>query len=536
MCGRQRHAAAHRHRRQWRAWRPAAIVGNSTNEKQWNVDNTIVGDGTIGGANLTLTNDGVIKASGSGTTLEIKPNIARTLNVLTGNLQIDDGATLKLDGSTPETINFLTDTNQNQGTLYLNDTANGGQGATNTVNTTTFTNVNNNTAGTFEITGPGDVTANSGSGIRFVTDTSGNVNITVDGSGNVTGGGSGSSGIFVQLTSMSDNGSITVNQTGTISGSQHGIFTQTQGNGAISITTSRDVTVTTGGSSTSGKDFSGILADSFGTGSLRVTTATNHTVDSSKGGSGILAVNEDTVGSGSSIMVTANGTIHSGSANTAGGTQPAGISAGYNSGASGTVTVTSYATITAEEGPGILAFMSGGGTGDVYVYDEDPAQITTKADASPTSNTNKAPYGIFASNSGTGSVYVTTYGNNQITSESSGIVAANSASAIPDSRASIINVIANTSPGTLNNNSGAVRRILGFWGGTGSSQNTPNDQVCGSITIDTRDITADAETGSAPERWCVGCYRHRRSKRPSRPTRRNVGQYGIDGKLNPASP
>ena len=494
------------------------IKGNDhDSEKLNNSNNFISGSGTIGGTNFSLINDGTIQALGG--TLEIKPNITRSSpTVLSGNLQIGDGATLKLDGSTPETINFLMDTNSNQGTLYLNDTT-GGTGASNTVNTTTLTP---STSGTFEITGPGDVTATSGSGIRFVTTTTGTANITIDGSGNVSGG-SGFVGVTAQLNNALDSGSITIHQFGNVSGGQEGIVAITQGNGNVSVTTVDNVTVTTNNSSTANKDFSAIFAAASGTGSLLVATASGHTIDSTNGGAanggaGIQALNEDSnaTDNAGGITVNAYGTIDSGSVDNANGTEPAGIIAGYTSAASGSVEVDNYATINAAAGPGILAFM-GTGAGDVTVNLGPGVQITAQNSASPTSttNTNSAPFGIQAGTSGTGNVYVdmSSSANDMIRSGSAGIAAFNdfdpTSSTTNSSNPGTIQVVAygTIDSGTILTNSSTrpAGIIATYQGGTGSSANQPNQYLYGSISITSyATITAQAGDGIRAVNYGVG--------------------------------
>ncbi len=495
------------------------IKGNDHNsEKLNNSNNFISGSGTIGGTNFSLINDGTIQALGG--TLDIKPNITRSSpTVLSGNLQIGDGATLNLDGSTPETINFLTDTNSNQGTLYLNDTT-GGTGASNTVNTTTLPP---STSGTFEITGPGDVTATSGSGIRFVTTTTGTANITIDGRGNVSGG-SGFVGITAQLNNALDSGSITIHQFGNVSGGQEGIVAITQGNGNVSVTTVDNVTVTTNNSSTANKDFSAIFAATSGTGSLSVTTASGHTINSTNGGAanggaGIQALNEDSNATDNTggITVNAYGTINSGSTNNANGTEPAGIIASYTSAASGSVEVDDNATnINAGAGPGILANMSTG-AGDVTVNLGPGVQITAQNSASPTSTTNqnKAPFGIQAGSTGTGSVYVNmaTSADDVIMSGSAGIAAFNdfdpTSSTTNSSNPGTIDVVAygTINSGTILTNTGKrpAGIIATYQGGTGSSANQPNPFLFGSITVDSHaTITAQAGDGIRAVNYGIG--------------------------------
>ena len=150
--------------------------------------------------------------------------------------------------------------------------------------------------GNINITTSGDVTGNNGSGIAAIIH-SGSVaggSISVD-AANVTGSGTGSIGVDAEIDNHSS-GSVTVSDFGNVSGSQYGIFASTDGTG--------DVAVTAGGST---------------------TTITS-------GGSGILAVDQDTSSFGtvsSTITVTTYGTIDFGATLNGNGSAPSGIDAGY---------------------------------------------------------------------------------------------------------------------------------------------------------------------------------------------------------------
>ncbi|MGD1212983.1 MAG: hypothetical protein ABR973_16735 [Candidatus Acidiferrales bacterium] len=110
-----------------------------------------------------------------------------------------------------------------------------------------------------------------------------------------------------------------------------------------------------------------------GTGNITVSTSTGDVITS--GSSGIDAVNEVAATDGSTITVTAYGTIDSGSTNNLSGSAPAGIIAGYFPDAvhsadlsvMGTVIVNNYANITASAGYGIEAY--NWGQGNVTVND-----------------------------------------------------------------------------------------------------------------------------------------------------------------------
>src|SRR5229473_1773348 len=285
-----------------------AILSNGVAATLTNYD-TISGVGTIGDANLTLINDGVIKASGG--TLEIATDVSGTA-IATG-LQIGDNSTLQLDGSDTETVKFLSGTGPGThgGTLILNDlTVSGDNHTINAVSTI---------GGSFTITGAGNVTATSGDAIDFtatvapstppavlsitpsgsitgaagginVAQTRGNVTITasgsvvgqagtgistvisggggsilVNGSGDVTGTGTGTSGIFAKISNTANPGSVTVSQTGNIGGGADGVFAFTAGNGNVAVTTGASKTIT-------GTAQYAIEAGSKGTGNISVTT------------------------------------------------------------------------------------------------------------------------------------------------------------------------------------------------------------------------------------------------------------------------
>jgi hypothetical protein len=407
-----------------------ALLSNGAAATLTNYD-TISGIGTIGDAHLTLINDGTIEAVGG--TLEIATDVSGT-----GSLEVGDHSTLKLDGSDSETITFLSGTGPGThgGTLILNDLTPSGDNHT--------VNAVSSTPGSFLITGTGNVTAATGDGIDFnasggvsgnaapvsittsgaitgavkgilVTQTgrgdititsSGNVvgnagtgisaiiqgtagfgSILVNGSGDVTGTGASSDGILAEILHATDNGNVTVSQTGNVSGGQDGIVavigTSANGGGTgnIVVTTGANAAIT-------GTSRLGISAVTFGTGSISVAMASSGDVITS-GASGILAVNQATTilaAANSTISVTAHGEIDSGSNNNPNGSAPSAIDAGYlpggsktpNGSVSGNVSVTSDAVITAAAGDGINAFTWG--TGNVTVQTNAGSSITAVAD------------------------------------------------------------------------------------------------------------------------------------------------------------
>ena len=149
--------------------------------------------------------------------------------------------------------------------------------------------------------------------------------------------------------------------------------------------------------------------------------------------SGIFASNVATdVSSTSSISVTADGTINSGTIAAPDGNPPAGILAGYNSNdapeadVAGNVTVTADADITATAGDGIRAYNFG--TGNITVND-DGGTIKTLGQPILGQTTPTAGFGngIYAFDDGGGSIVVSTASGVVIDSAASGIFASNAA-------------------------------------------------------------------------------------------------------------
>jgi len=229
------------------------------------------------------------------------------------------------------------------------------------------------------------------------------------------------------------NGNVTVDDGGgtTVSGAQYGIagYAESGGTGSVSINVGSNASIT-------GTSTNGIIAFSTDAGNISVITNTNDVITS--GSSGINAVNEAAAiaaAVGSSITVTAYGTINSGTALTGTSSPPGGITAGYLGGSSiptvfplrglnGDVVVNNFATINAAGGDGIRAYNYG--NGDVTVNDE--AGSITLGGADPL---NGYDIGIAASNEGTGNIDVSTVAGILIDSRngSSGIAAVNKAPA-----------------------------------------------------------------------------------------------------------
>ena len=276
---------------------------------------------------------------------------------------------------------------------------------------------------------------NSPSGVAagFLGGTSATQNLFVNGTVIVNNAAniSAAAGIGINAYNFG-NGDITVNSaSGTIvSGILYGIEAHAEAAGAsgnIAINLYNNVTV----NSTSSY---GVFAFSADIGNISVITSPGDVVNS--GSVGINAVNEASAIpalANSSIVVTAFGSINSGSILTGTGSPSAGISAGYLGPAPGGVVTTTFpltaingevvvnnsANINAASGDGIRAFNFG--IGNVTV-NEFAGTITTHA-----SPVNGYGIGISATNNGTGDIHVTTSAGTTINSIATGIAAVNKA-------------------------------------------------------------------------------------------------------------
>ena len=170
-----------------------------------------------------------------------------------------------------------------------------------------------------------------------------------------------------------------------------------------------------------------------GTGDISIVTDAGSVINS--GGAGIVAINLDTAiaaSADSNIIVTAYGTINSGTTPNINGAAAQGIVAGYygntggsgttgtaNTAVNGTVVVNNYANITAAAGYGIDAYNYG--NGDVTVNDKagttvsgaqygigafslsgGPGDVTVNVAANAT--VNGGSYGIYAVTDGNGNI------------------------------------------------------------------------------------------------------------------------------------
>ena len=231
----------------------------------------------------------------------------------------------------------------------------------------------------------------------------------------------------------------------------------------------------------------GLYAFVDGGGNIVVSMASGAIINSAA--SGIFASNAATdVSSTSSISVTANGTINSGSIVAPDGSRPAGILAGYNSddepesNVAGNVVVVSSANITATVGDGIRAYNFG--QGDVTVTDNG-GTITTGPNGQLGVDTD-GQYGINAVSDGVGIVSVTMSADSTIDANGSGIFAENGATTIPsDADAGAGSSITVTAEGTINSGTNLTQAgnppagILAGYNSNGEAE--PN--VNGTVTV-----------------------------------------------------
>ena len=420
-----------------------------------------------------VLNDGTLEASGGGDLVIRDP-----LDNGGGTISIQDG-TVELAVSNSLTVNF----SGTGGTLQLDSTVTGGASA----------GVDATSTGTAAIiiTGIGSVSSTGAAGIE-ATSAGGNISVTPEGS-----------------------------VTGTI-----GVDATQDGNGNITITVGGAA-----GTTIMGTAYYGILGLSLGSGEVSVSTSSTDTIESNS--SGIVAENQAaTIASsaGSSITVTAYGTIDSGAQLSELGNAPDGIVAGYlpaaegepDANVNGGVTVNNFASITAaggsSGGAGIDAFNFGngdvtvndnygagavastsisgvqygieatadsGGTGDVTVNVGTDASISTSTGSS-------GLFGIDAFSTDTGNITVTMSTGDSVTSGSAGIVAVNWAAALPTSSAITV-----TAEGTIN--SGANLQDgnppAGILAGYNPDNNDASDpNVAGSVSV-TSDATITAAAG-----------------------------------------
>ena len=306
------------------------------------------------------------------------------------------------------------------------------------------------------------------------------------------------------------NGDITVNQASgtTVSGVVQGITAHSEAVGAtgnVAVNLYNGVTVN---ATSNAQSAYGVNASTNGKGSISVITNPGDVINS--GSIGINAVNLAPIVEASydsSVVVTAAGTIHSRSAATGTGNQPAGISAGYLGPAPGGVVTTTYpltdvhgdvvvnssANITADAGDGIRVFDYG--IGDILV--NVLGGTITALDVG--SSTPGLGNGIAASNYGSGNVRVATAAGTSINSGASGIVAVNKAPSsgpfvVPSTSETSVLAFGTIVSGSVLTGSGdpAAGILAGY---NPANADAPDDNVHGNVLVDDyATITAAAGT------------------------------------------
>jgi hypothetical protein len=316
---------------------------------------------TDGNGNVTLESDGAVSAA-------VQYGIrVRSFGTGSESVTTDDKSVVNSGGS---------------GIVAGNRDTSIDASANSTITVTAHGTINSGTDLNLSDTAPAGILAGyngiGGFGSQANTDVNGTVTINND--ANITA----AAGYGIEAYDYG-NGNVTVNdEAGTkVSGAQYGIaaYQLSGGTGDVTIDVAEHAAIT-------GTSIYGIQAFSDGTGGISVTTSSKDVVDS--GSSGIVAVNEATSISGdasSTISVTANGTIHSGTNLNNNGSTPAGIDTGYFPAATaspdgdvaGNVIVHSNAVIIADAGYGIDAYNYG--TGDVTVTTSASSSITAAGTA-----------------------------------------------------------------------------------------------------------------------------------------------------------
>ncbi len=230
-------------------------------------------------------------------------------------------------------------------------------------------------SGNLTISGSGNISGQAGDGITAEQGATGLAGILIDGTGDVTGAGSSSIGILAEILNGADSANMTIDQTGNISGGQTAIEAVMAGSGDVSVTTGSGATIT-------GTTLYGIYETSTGTGSMSVTTGANTNLTSAS--AGMFVINNAAAipqADASQITVTADGTINSGATNETTGYTPAGISVGYagtnttpDLNVFGSINVQDAANITAAAGYGIK--VADFGNGSIIVGELSGATVT----------------------------------------------------------------------------------------------------------------------------------------------------------------
>jgi T5SS/PEP-CTERM-associated repeat protein len=452
--------------------------------------------------NYSLANFALGADSNGGTQITATPT--------TGPATIADGQTLHVSASLGETVTFLGGAD----TLELDAPA-----STGTINGVS------SASGTFLIDGSGNVTTTSGDAIDF-TSSGGAVgtpaDIGIETAGAISAGASTATAIGVVQNGF---GTISVDNTNSVSGGNDGIQAINNGNGDINMETSGSVT---------GTVQYGVFAKSIGSGSIGVVVDPASVITS--GSSGIVVNNRDenlAASANSTITVTNHGTINAGATANLSGSISGGIVAGYNgnnqslasianTNVNGTVVVNNDGTINNGAGYGINAFTYG--NGDVTVNDsagtsvsgtqygisagqnsKGVGNVAVNVGANATIN-GGALYGVLAFNNADGSTDISTSSGDAITSGSTGLNAANQSTVV--SAGHDVTVIANGTihAGANPNTSGSASAgILAGYNPGGANQNAqPNSTVAGSVFVTSNAIVTAAGANGGLNAYTYG--------------------------------
>jgi hypothetical protein len=453
------------------------------------------------GANIVVTADGMISASGSG-------SYGIYASVLSGNGSVSVNALANVSGASQGIRAFTSgsgsvNVNVGPGPITITGSALYGIWA--------YTNA----SGAIAVSTAVDDTINSGSAAIIAENYSTTVSsaaqstISVTASGTINSGatllgnGNKPSGIIAGyaanlLFDSSVFGNVTVNNFANITAAGHsGIFAYNYGIGDITVSDAAGTSI----NNTAGN---GITAVNYGPGNISVSTSVGDVVSSTSGG--VIAVSYATAGPAKgAIVVTTYGTINSGSTLLNSGALEAGVLAEYVGGTSspanppnpsvfGDVTINNSANVTAAGGDGIRA--QNYGIGNVTIIDQPGTTITATAATTGSSTIGASRYGIYAANYSPGNTVVTTSTGDVINSASVGIVAENDAASVLASSNSSVVV---TARGTMSSNgvlTGAGNPAAGILAGfNGGSTSTPNSNVVGNVIVDDfASITAPAGT------------------------------------------
>jgi hypothetical protein len=420
---------------------------------QGNGDITVESDGTVsapgqygirlrsfgtGSETLTTDSNSDVTSGSSGLVavnraLAIDPSYDSTISV-TAHGTINSGNIANISGTAPAGI--LAGYNGIGGT--------GTQANTNVTGTVIVDNYANITATSGEGIdaynyGNGDITVTDEAGTTVsgvangiaasaVSGGTGDVTVSILAKASVTATGATSHGVIAQNTATGD---VTVNDGAgtTITGGAEGIAALGE-TGDVSVTVAANATVKATGASSHA-----ILAN--GAGNVSVSTSASDLIQSNA--SGIAAYNlAGSLAAGTTVSVTARGTIKSGTDLNPNSSTAGGIEAGYlpnvnsavDGNVAGNVIIDSYATIMAAAGYGIDGY--NWGTGNVTITAESTSSITATGTAdnfygtgigafandggsvSVTQDegaTDTGVYGLWASATGLGTIAITNHGD-----------------------------------------------------------------------------------------------------------------------------